>query len=95
MEAWSSSSLTWLAAPPGVREQSRGALTGAPQELPTVADDAVLWETAAPEGFREYPWLAGGARVITGLRRHLVKEVGLSRKQVSFMGYWKQCRPGA
>ena len=69
-----------------------GALTGPPQELPDVEEDAVLWETSAPEGFREYAWLAGESGVITGLRRHLVKEVGLSRKQVSFMGYWRRGR---
>lgn len=72
-----------------------GALTGAAQQLPEVDDDAVLWETSAPVGFREYAWLAGEAGVITGLRRHLVKEVGLSRKQVSFMGYWRRGRAGA
>lgn len=65
------------------------------QELPEVDEDSTLWETSTPEGFREYAWLAGEAGVITGLRRHLVKDVGLSRKQVSFMGYWKQGRPGA
>ncbi len=72
-----------------------GALTGTPQELPEVDDESVLWETSAPEGFREYAWLAGEAGVITGLRRHLVKDVGMSRKQVSFMGYWRLGRPGA
>ncbi|MGO1193528.1 MAG: siderophore-interacting protein [Nesterenkonia sp.] len=71
-----------------------GAPTSA-QELPEVDDDAVLWETSAPEGFREYAWLAGESGVITGLRRHLVKGVGLSRKQVSFMGYWRRGRAGA
>lgn len=72
-----------------------GALSGALPDLPEVADDGVLWETASPEGFREYAWLAGEAGVITGLRRHLVKDMGLSRKQVSFMGYWRRGRPGA
>lgn len=51
-----------------------------------------LWEVAEPDGFREYAWLAGEAGVITSLRRHLVKEIGLSKKQVSFMGYWKRGR---
>lgn len=70
---------------------------GAPEtgELPTVDDDAVLWEVAEPEGFREYAWLAGEAGVITAMRRHLVKDVGMSRKQVSFMGYWKRGRASA
>lgn len=68
---------------------------GAGSLLPTVDDDAVLWETSEPEGFAEYAWLAGEAGVITRLRRRLVKDHGLSRKQVSFMGYWKQGRPSA
>ncbi|ROR73468.1 siderophore-interacting protein [Bogoriella caseilytica] len=74
---------------------SVGALTGPPQELPEVDEESILWETSTPEGFTEYAWLAGEAGVITGLRRHLVQQVGLSRKQVSFMGYWRQGRPGA
>lgn len=76
-----------------------GAPVGAPatgvQDLPEVDEQAVLWETSEPEGFVEYAWLAGEAGVITALRRHLVKEVGLSRHQVSFMGYWRRGRPGA
>lgn len=57
--------------------------------------DEQLWEVAEPDGFREYAWLAGEAGAITGLRRHLVKEIGLSKKQVSFMGYWKKGRASA
>ncbi|WP_120003900.1 siderophore-interacting protein [Nesterenkonia muleiensis] len=72
-----------------------GALVGTPQELPEVDDAGVLWETATPDGFREYAWLAGEAGLIAGLRRHLVKDVALSRKQVSFMGYWRKGTPGA
>lgn len=75
--------------------ESVGALSGFAQQLPTIDDDAVLWETSTPEGFGDYAWLAGESSVITGLRRHLVKEVGLSRKQVSFMGYWRRGRAGA
>lgn len=63
--------------------------------LPALAQDAVLWETAEPQGFSEYAWLAGEAGVITALRRQLVREHGMSRRQVSFMGYWKHGRPSA
>ncbi|MDZ5077605.1 siderophore-interacting protein [Nesterenkonia sp. HG001] len=77
-------------------EPARTAV-GAPEggELPEVDEDAVLWEVAEPDGFREYAWLAGEAGVITALRRHLVKGIGMSRKQVSFMGYWKKGRASA
>ncbi|WP_162149045.1 SIP domain-containing protein, partial [Arthrobacter sp. H41] len=27
-----------------------------------------------------------------GLRRYLVRDVGIDRKQVAFMGYWRQGR---
>ncbi|MDP3895014.1 siderophore-interacting protein [Nocardioides sp.] len=37
-----------------------------------------------------YAWIAGEAGVVTGLRRHLVKELGIDRHQVAFMGYWRQ-----
>ncbi|MGJ9424461.1 siderophore-interacting protein [Nesterenkonia halotolerans] len=79
-------------------QPSRGEPVGAPsgaEELGEIAEGDLLWEVADADGFREYAWLAGEAGVITGLRRHLVKDVGLSRKQVSFMGYWKHGRAGA
>ncbi|NUL49331.1 siderophore-interacting protein [Cellulosimicrobium funkei] len=52
--------------------------------------EATLWEVPpeTPHG-RWYAWLAGEAGTITGLRRHLVKDLGIDRKCVSFMGYWK------
>lgn len=37
----------------------------------------------------DYLWLAGESGTITSLRRALVSEFNFSRKQVSFMGYWK------
>lgn len=37
-----------------------------------------------------YAWIAGESKVVTGLRRHLVREVGLHRSQVCFMGYWRE-----
>ncbi|WP_350258727.1 siderophore-interacting protein [Scrofimicrobium sp. R131] len=49
----------------------------------------VLWETASEvESF--YAWLAGEAGVIKELRRRLVKERQVDRRQVSFMGYWRE-----
>ncbi|WP_109506678.1 siderophore-interacting protein [Nocardioides speluncae] len=37
-----------------------------------------------------YAWIAGESGVVTGLRRHLVKELGVDRRQVAFMGYWRE-----
>jgi NADPH-dependent ferric siderophore reductase len=37
-----------------------------------------------------YAWIAGESGVVTGLRRHLVKDLGIDRRQVAFMGYWRR-----
>lgn len=37
-----------------------------------------------------YAWIAGESKVVTGLRRKLVKELGFDRRQVAFMGYWRE-----
>ena len=37
-----------------------------------------------------YAWIAGESKVVTGLRRKLVKDLGLDRGQVAFMGYWRE-----
>ncbi|WP_325050143.1 siderophore-interacting protein [Renibacterium salmoninarum] len=54
-------------------------------------DEVILWESPDPEsdGLSSalYAWIAGEAGVIKELRRYLVREVGMDRKQVAFMGY--------
>jgi NADPH-dependent ferric siderophore reductase len=37
-----------------------------------------------------YAWIAGESKVVTGLRRRLVNELGIDRGQVAFMGYWRK-----
>ncbi|MGP5218315.1 MULTISPECIES: SIP domain-containing protein [Micrococcaceae] len=58
-------------------------------------DTDILWETTAGAGQPFYAWLAGEAGVIKAMRRYLVREVGIDRKQVSFMGYWRAGRAEA
>lgn len=57
-------------------------------ETPTYSSSgaAIALDPAPPE---LYAWIAGEAAVVTGLRRYLVTESGLSRSQVAFMGYWR------
>lgn len=54
----------------------------------------ILWEV--PDGTsldgELYAWLAGEASVIKSLRRFLVSETGVDRRQVAFMGYWRNGR---
>lgn len=68
-------------------------------------DVDILWETPAslnsadvaatknpdkPSGALPfYAWIAGEAAVIKDMRRYLVRDVGIDRKQVAFMGYWR------
>ncbi|MDQ7991747.1 MAG: siderophore-interacting protein [Propionicimonas sp.] len=63
-------------------------------------DRDILWE--APRSARGgavlrstplYAWLAGEAGAIKALRRHLVGDLGLDRRTVAFMGYWRLGRP--
>jgi NADPH-dependent ferric siderophore reductase len=37
-----------------------------------------------------YAWVAGESAMVTRLRRHLVRDAGLDRRQVAFMGYWRR-----
>lgn len=60
-------------------------------------DAAILWETpSAGTGHGLYAWLAGEAATIRDLRRYLVRDVGMDRNAVAFMGYWRagQALPG-
>ena len=61
----------------------------------------LLWETPTFSGLGEtiseatapaerYFWIAGESGVVTTLRRHLVKDLGIDRFQVAFMGYWRK-----
>ncbi|GAB3346465.1 siderophore-interacting protein [Modestobacter lapidis] len=49
----------------------------------------LLWEV--PERRTEgcYAWLAGEAGMVKALRRRLVRDLGLPRTSVAFMGYWR------
>ncbi|MEU0697899.1 siderophore-interacting protein [Streptomyces niveus] len=73
-------------------------------ELPTAADTTVHWlahDEDAPSaldavraaelpGASPYAWLAGEAGTVKELRRHLVRERGLDRRNVTFVGYWRR-----
>ena len=87
----------------GIRTDDGGA---GPEPEDVNVDTDILWETPArletadisatknpamPAGAMPfYAWIAGEAAVIKDLRRYLVRDVGMDRKQVAFMGYWRQ-----
>ncbi|GAA4489137.1 siderophore-interacting protein [Microbacterium panaciterrae] len=59
------------------------------------SEDEVLWEVPERAVGSCYAWLAGEAGTITALRRHLVRDLGIDRRSVAFMGYWRRGRAEA
>jgi NADPH-dependent ferric siderophore reductase len=73
----------------------------APEVIADVDTEDPLWETPTFSSLGEsvaesenhadrYFWIAGESGVVTTLRRHLVKDLGVDRSQVAFMGYWRR-----
>ena len=75
-----------------------------PTLVDEAAVDPDLWETPTYSSSGEeldgpvtvghdvagiYAWIAGESRMVTTLRRCLVNEVEMDRRQVAFMGYWR------
>lgn len=98
--------LNWLpraGAPVGARLSGAVLAHLGGGAAPVVTDDEVdpdLWETPTysssgeplTDGERDglYAWVAGESKLVTGLRRALVSDLGLNRSQVAFMGYWRE-----
>jgi NADPH-dependent ferric siderophore reductase len=89
--------VTWLGRGSASRgEPLRSALldvlrpAGPGTEVEDVDED-LLWEVpTGGGGDGPYVWLAGEASVVTGLRRLLVRDLGIDRRRVAFMGYWRE-----
>ncbi|MGW1891553.1 siderophore-interacting protein [Streptomyces sp. NPDC002004] len=73
--------------------------------LSTAADAHITWlvrDEGAPSGAdavraarlpytrTPYAWIAGESGSVKELRRHLVRERGIDRKSVTFVGYWRR-----
>ncbi|MFF0185957.1 siderophore-interacting protein [Streptomyces sp. NPDC005244] len=69
--------ITWL-----VRDEHPGA--GSPLAL-----DAVR-AARLPAAEAPYAWIAGESGCVKEVRRHLVRERGIDRRRVTFVGYWRQ-----
>ncbi|MEU7717039.1 siderophore-interacting protein [Streptomyces tibetensis] len=69
--------ITWL-----VREE--GSAEGSPMAL-----DA-LRNAPLPSAERPYVWIAGESGCVKELRRHFVRELGIDRRRVTFVGYWRR-----
>ncbi|MCL7714380.1 siderophore-interacting protein [Stenotrophomonas mori] len=68
----------------------RGAAGTAPDLAEVDIDTQILWEQAAgTDAAPFYAWVAGEAGAVMAIRRYLVKECGLDRSTITFMGYWR------
>ncbi|MFF5518271.1 siderophore-interacting protein [Streptomyces coeruleorubidus] len=50
----------------------------------------VLREAQLPSAERPYVWIAGESGCVKELRRHFVRERGIDRRRVTFVGYWRR-----
>jgi NADPH-dependent ferric siderophore reductase len=71
--------VTWL-----VRDHQELDVEGAPMALGAIRDAQL------PPAERPYVWIAGESGHIKALRRHFVGERGIDRRNVTFVGYWRQ-----
>lgn len=55
-------------------------------------DTQILWELAQPAGHTFYAWVAGESAAVMNIRRYWVGELGLDRRALTFMGYWREGR---
>lgn len=54
-------------------------------------DDELLWEVSdGPTQVDGYAWVAGEAAMVRDIRRILMRDYGMDRSAVAFMGYWRQ-----
>ncbi|MEV6353554.1 siderophore-interacting protein [Streptomyces hydrogenans] len=96
--------LEWLPAETRARVFLEVPYSGDRMELSTEADATVTWlvrEEGAPSGLEAiagaelpgespYVWIAGESGAVKALRRHFVRERGLDRRRVTFVGYWRK-----
>ncbi len=85
VRAWVSEMVPAPVGPPGA-------------EAPPVLESANgnPWDVPVSDDHRDlYAWIAGESSCITALRRFLVRETGLDRRDVAFMGYWRRGRAAA
>lgn len=86
---------------PAVLEYLGDADAAADIRVKDIDGEDLVWETPEYSALGEdiaagdapaerYFWIAGESGVVTTLRRHLVKDLGIDRGQVAFMGYWRR-----
>lgn len=75
------------------REEAEGDMTWETPAFSALGEE-ISGELDTPHGDAYY-WIAGESSLVTTMRRMLVKQAGIPRSNVSFMGYWRQGRAGS
>ncbi|GAA3876885.1 siderophore-interacting protein [Streptomyces lacrimifluminis] len=73
--------ITWLVRGAGTTTDTAA---GAPTALESIRGAQL------PGAERPYAWIAGESSAVKELRRHLVRERGIDRRAVTFVGYWRR-----
>jgi NADPH-dependent ferric siderophore reductase len=79
----------WVAERPDIVDTTLATSAQSVTEPGENGDDLIWDVPQAPTGAALYAWIAGEAGAITGIRRYLVRDVGIDRGQIAFMGYWR------
>ena len=83
VEAPTGETLDGMELPAAVTVHERGDADPGTAVLAALAGDADATADL------DYAWLCGESGLATSLRRHLVQEVGMDKKAITFSGYWK------
>ncbi|MDL5158067.1 siderophore-interacting protein [Actinomycetospora termitidis] len=91
------------ALPAGTRAEIIASVSSAAETVsfPTTGAVETSWVHGGPSlldvlrqaelpGERPYVWLAGEAGVVRDLRRHLIRERGVDKRDIQFCGYWRR-----
>lgn len=83
VEVPSTEVLGGLDLPAEVSVHERGTDDPGTAVLPALVD------SPASTADLDYAWLCGESGLATSLRRHLVQQVGMDKRDITFSGYWK------
>ncbi|MET7439237.1 siderophore-interacting protein [Streptomyces sp. NPDC004082] len=75
--------ITWL-----VRADTSRAASAEDASTPLALD--AIRDAGLPCARAPYAWIAGESGCVKALRRHLVRECGVDRRRVTFVGYWRR-----
>lgn len=83
VEVPSTALLDGVGVPAGITVHERGDADPGTAVLP-----ALVADPSATTGL-DYAWACGESGLATSVRRHLVQQVGMDKKAITFSGYWK------